>query len=330
MTDILSTDIEDTDGDYEVSLRPSYIGEFIGQEHIKENLSIFINAAKGREESLDHVLLYGPPGLGKTTIAQIIAREMGVNFKTTAGPLLSKAGDLAAILSNMQENEVLFIDEIHRLPTAVEEVLYSAMEDFTLDIVIGEGPAARTMRINLPRFTLVGATTRLGLLSNPLRDRFGIPLRLNFYEIHELSEVMIRGGEILGVKIDADGATEIARRSRGTPRIALRMLKRVRDFLVIGGDNIITQTVAANSLAKLQVDKLGLDSNDYRYVEFIADNYQGGPVGIETISAALSEHKDAIEDTVEPYLMQIGFMQRTPRGRVITAKAIQYFNQQQS
>ena len=327
MNDILSSEACDTDDDYEISLRPGYIEEFVGQDHIKDNVSVFINAAKSRQEALDHVLLYGPPGLGKTTIAQIVAREMGVNFKTTSGPLLSKAGDLAAILSNLQEGEVLFIDEIHRLPTAVEEVLYSAMEDFTLDIVIGEGPAARTMRINLPKFTLVGATTRLGLLSNPLRDRFGIPLRLNFYTITELTEVLKRGAEILNVGIDEEGAAEVARRSRGTPRIALRMLKRVRDFLIVDDEQSISKKVADTALTKLQVDKLGLDSNDYRYLEFIIDNYQGGPVGIETIAAALSEHKDAIEDTVEPYLMQLGFMQRTPRGRVITAKAMQHFKQ---
>lgn len=325
MSDILSPNLHPLDSEHDISLRPSYIGEFIGQDQIKQNLSIFINAALSRGEQLDHVLLYGPPGLGKTTIAQIIAKEMGVNFKTTSGPLLSKAGDLAAILSNLQENEVLFIDEIHRLSTSVEEVLYSAMEDFTLDLIIGEGPAARTVHINLPKFTLVGATTRLGLLSNPLRDRFGIPLRLNFYSAENLTEIIKRGAAILGNDIHEDGAQEIAQRSRGTPRIALRLLKRVRDFAAVAQTQLINKEIADIGLARLEVDKLGLDSNDYRYIKFIATNYNGGPVGIETIAAALSEHRDAVEDTIEPYLMQIGFMQRTPRGRVITPKAIEYF-----
>lgn len=312
------------DLDHETSLRPNVLHDFIGQESIKGNLSIFIQAAKKRSESLDHVLLYGPPGLGKTTISQIISHEMGVNFKATAGPILSKAADLAAILTNLQENDVLFIDEIHRLSTSIEEVLYPAMEDFVLDLVIGEGPAARTMRINLPKFTLVGATTRLGLISNPLRDRFGIPLRLSFYSIEELKKVIIRGGRIMSANIVDSGALEIAKRSRGTPRIALRLLKRIRDFAIVLNQDIINEEVAASGLDRLEVDKVGLDSNDQRYLLFIAENYNGGPVGIETIAAALSEQRDALEETIEPYLLQIGFLQRTPRGRVITPAAMNH------
>lgn len=308
----------------ETSLRPSFFDDFIGQEQAKNNLRVFIEAAKSREEALDHVLLYGPPGLGKTTIAQIVAREMGAGFKATSGPLLSKAGDLAAILTNLQENDVLFIDEIHRLNPTVEEVLYPAMEDFNLDIIIGEGPAARTVRIDLPKFTLVGATTRLGLLSNPLRDRFGIPTRLNFYSPKELRKVIERGAKLLGANLTEDGANEIANRSRGTPRIALRLLRRVRDFAHVSGADEICHKSADHSLARLEVDASGLDSADRRYLRFIAEKYAGGPVGIETIAAGLSEQRDSIEEAIEPYLLQLGFIQRTPRGRMLTPQAFMH------
>lgn len=320
MTNILDSNRIEEDSS-ETTLRPSFFDDFIGQEHAKNNLRVFIEAAKSRSEALDHVLLYGPPGLGKTTIAQIVARELGTGFKATSGPLLSKAGDLAAILTNLQENDVLFIDEIHRLNTTVEEVLYSAMEDFQLDIIIGEGPAARTVRIDLPKFTLVGATTRLGLLSNPLRDRFGIPTRLNFYSSDELRLVIERGANILNAKLTEDGANEIANRSRGTPRIALRLLRRVRDFAEVAGDDIIKSELADQSLRKLEVDSSGLDSADRRYLRFIAEKYSGGPVGVETICAGLSEQRDSIEETIEPYLLQLGFIQRTPRGRILTPQA---------
>ncbi|WP_316353619.1 Holliday junction branch migration DNA helicase RuvB [Candidatus Trichorickettsia mobilis] len=319
---ILST--ESQPNDQESSLRPSYLKDFVGQQKIKENLSIFIQAARSRKESLDHTLFYGPPGLGKTTLAAIIAKEMGVNLKSVSGPALSKAADLAAILTNLQENDVLFIDEIHRLNTNVEEILYSAMEDFALDIIIGEGTTARSVRINLPHFTLVGATTRLGLLSSPLRDRFGIPLRLNFYELNELKQIVVRGGSLLNINLVDDGAAEIAKRARGTPRIALRLLKRICDFALVDGVTEVNAILADSALNRLEVDKVGLDSNDYRYLKFIAMHYDGGPVGIETIAAALSEHRDAIEETIEPYLMQIGLLQRTSRGRVITLSAFQY------
>lgn len=309
------------ESDSDHSLRPNLLNEFIGQEQIKSNLQVFITAAKNRNESLDHTLFYGPPGLGKTSLAHIIAKEMGVNFKATSGPTLSKAADLAAILTNLQENDVLFIDEIHRLNTNIEEILYPAMEDFSLDIIIGEGPAARSVRIDLPRFTLIGATTRLGLISNPLRDRFGIPLRLNFYNNNELTLVIKRAAKLLVADISQDGAEEIAKRSRGTPRIALRLLKRIRDFALVDNKKQITAQVADNALGRLEVDKSGLDSNDYRYLKFILDNYNGGPVGVETIAAALSEQRDAIEEAIEPYLIQIGFLQRTPRGRIITNNA---------
>jgi Holliday junction DNA helicase RuvB len=308
----------------EVSLRPSLFDDFIGQEQAKENLRVFIDAAKSRKEALDHVLLYGPPGLGKTTIAQIVSRELGVGFKATSGPLLSKSGDVAAILTNLQENDVLFIDEIHRLNPTVEEVLYPAMEDFNLDLIIGEGPAARTVRIDLPKFTLVGATTRLGLISNPLRDRFGIPTRLNFYTPNELKLVIQRGAKILNAVLTPEGANEIASRSRGTPRIALRLLRRVRDFASVGGNNEITAKLADNALRRLEVDNAGLDSADRRYLLFIAEKYSGGPVGVETICAGLSEQRDSIEETIEPYLLQLGFIQRTPRGRVLTSHAFSH------
>lgn len=305
-------------------LRPSFFSDFIGQNQAKSNLQVFIDAAKARGEALDHVLLYGPPGLGKTTIAHIISKELNTGFRATSGPLLSKAGDLAAILTNLQENDVLFIDEIHRLSSHVEEVLYSAMEDFTLDIIIGEGPSARTVRIDIPHFTLVGATTRLGLISNPLRDRFGIPTRLNFYSTDELEKVIKRGAGILNAPLTDEGATEIASRSRGTPRIALRLLRRVRDFASIADNTHIDQTLADESLRKLEVDAAGLDSSDRRYLKFIAEKYSGGPVGVETISAGLSEQRDAIEETVEPYLLQLGFIMRTPRGRMLTEVAFKH------
>ena len=305
-------------------LRPLYLADFLGQEKIKENLKIFINSAKNRNDSLDHTLFYGPPGLGKTTLAQIIAHEMGVGFKGTAGPIISKSGDLAAIITNLQPGDVLFIDEIHRLPSAVEEILYSAMEDYKLDIIIGEGPSARAIKIDLPKFTLVGATTRIGLLANPLRDRFGIPLRLNFYEPEELKQIIIRDAKILQMKITENAAFEIAKRSRGTPRIAIRLLKRVRDFANNLGKEIIDDKIADSSLKRLEIDGEGLDASDHRYLKFISQNYRGGPVGIETIAAGIGEEKDSIEDTIETYLIQKGFVDKTPRGRVLTAAAIRY------
>jgi Holliday junction DNA helicase RuvB len=301
------------------ALRPLSLDDFTGQPEACENLRVFVKAARGRKDALDHVLLYGPPGLGKTTLAQIIAKEMGVGFRPTSGPILTKAGDLAAVLTNLQPNDVLFIDEVHRLNPAVEEILYPAMEDYKLDLMIGEGPAARTVRIDLPPFTLVGATTRLGLIAGPLRDRFGIPLRLRFYETPELQRVIERAASLLGIAINKEGGLEIARRSRGTPRIAIRLLRRVRDFANAGGKNLIDKKLADSSLLKLEVDALGLDSADRRYLRYIADHYQGGPVGVETIAAGLSEQRDAIEETIEPFLLQLGFIQRTPRGRLLTA-----------
>ena len=303
------------------SLRPQLLADFVGQRAACDNLKIFIDSARARKEALDHVLLHGPPGLGKTTLAQIVARELSVGFRATSGPMLTKAGDLAAILTNLQPHDVLFIDEIHRLSSSVEEVLYSAMEDFKLDIIIGEGPAARSIRIDLPPFTLVGATTRLGLISNPLRDRFGIPLRLNFYDVKDLQTVIERAAGILKTGIGKDGSEEIAKRSRGTPRIAVRLLKRVRDFAQNAKAKTISRTLADSSLARLEVDMLGLDGSDRRYMLFIAEHYAGGPVGIETIAAGLSEQKDTLEETVEPFLLQAGMVQRTPRGRVLTPKA---------
>lgn len=312
----------------EVTLRPQSLRDFTGQPQVVENLAVFVAAARKREEALDHALLYGPPGLGKTTLASIIAKELGVNFRATSGPLLTKAGDLAAILTNLQANDVLFIDEIHRLNAAVEEVLYPAMEDFKLDLIIGEGPSARTVRIDLPKFTLVGATTRLGLLTGPLRDRFGIPLKLNFYDTAELTRVVTRAAELLALPLSADGAEEIARRARGTPRIAIRLLRRVRDFAEGESVKKVDNHFADRALRKLEVDGLGLDASDHRYLRFIAEHYQGGPVGVETIAAGLSEARDSIEETIEPYLLQQGFIARTPRGRVLTLTAFSHLRLQ--
>ncbi len=308
----------------EASLRPQKLGEFIGQEQARANLSIFIEAARSRNEALDHVLFVGPPGLGKTTLAQIVARELGVNFRATSGPVIAKAGDLAALLTNLEERDVLFIDEIHRLNPAVEEILYPAMEDFQLDLIIGEGPAARSVKIDLSKFTLVGATTRAGLLTTPLRDRFGIPIRLGFYTKEELELIVTRGARVLGIGITPDGADEIARRARGTPRIAGRLLRRVRDFAHVAGSEKIDRAIADTSLLSLEVDAAGLDAMDRRYLTMIARNYGGGPVGIETIAAGLSEPRDAIEDIIEPYLIQQGLVQRTPRGRVLTGHAFRH------
>jgi Holliday junction DNA helicase RuvB len=308
----------------EASLRPQRLSEFIGQRQACANLAVFIEAARARREPLDHVLFVGPPGLGKTTLAQIVARELAVNFRATSGPVIVKAGDLAALLTNLEERDVLFIDEIHRLNPAVEEILYPAMEDFQLDLIIGEGPAARSVKIELAKFTLIGATTRAGLLTNPLRDRFGIPVRLNFYTEAELEEIVNRGARVLGIVLTADGANEIARRARGTPRIAGRLLRRLRDFADVAKAAAIDRAVADKALAALEVDTAGLDAMDRRYLMTIAVNYGGGPVGVETLAAALSEPRDAIEDIIEPYLIQCGFLQRTPRGRLITVHGFRH------
>lgn len=307
--------------DRDRALRPQVLDEFIGQAEARANLRVFVESAKMRKEAMDHVLFHGPPGLGKTTLAQIMARELGVNFRMTSGPVLAKAGDLAAILTNLESGDVLFIDEIHRLNPVVEEVLYPALEDFELDLVIGEGPAARTVRIELQPFTLVGATTRLGLLTTPLRDRFGIPVRLQFYTEDELHEIVVRGARLLGVQCDDTGAREIAKRARGTPRIAGRLLRRVVDFAVVEAGGQVSQALADSALTRLGVDHLGLDGADRRYLKLIAENYAGGPVGIETMSAALSESRDALEEVIEPYLLQQGLIQRTPRGRMLAQKA---------
>jgi len=305
----------------ETSLRPQVLSEFIGQAKVCSNLKVFIEAARARREPLDHVLFAGPPGLGKTTLAQIVARELGVNFRATSGPVIAKAGDLAALLTNLEDRDVLFIDEIHRLAPAVEEILYPAMEDFQLDLIIGEGPAARSVRIDLAGFTLIGATTRTGLLTTPLRERFGIPIRLEFYGVKELEEIVRRGARLLGLPLTKEGAHEIAGRARGTPRVAGRLLRRVRDFASVEGVGTVDAKIADGALSQLEVDHRGLDALDHRYLSLIATSYGGGPVGVETIAAGLSEPRDAIEEIIEPYLLQQGFIARTPRGRVLTAQA---------
>jgi Holliday junction DNA helicase RuvB len=315
---------EKREEDADVSLRPQRLADFIGQEKARANLSVFIEAARARKEALDHVLLVGPPGLGKTTLAQIVSRELGVNFRATSGPVIAKAGDLAALLTNLEPRDVLFIDEIHRLNPAVEEILYPAMEDFQLDLIIGEGPAARSVKIELAPFTLVGATTRAGLLTNPLRDRFGIPIRLGFYSDKELEDIVSRGARVLGIGMSTDGANEIARRARGTPRIAGRLLRRVRDFALVDGAKTVDRKIADKALGELEVDSAGLDAMDRRYLSTIALSYGGGPVGVDTMAAALSEPRDAIEDIIEPFLIQKGFIQRTPRGRLLTGHAFRH------
>lgn len=313
----------------EGQLRPQYLSEFTGQRALKDNLYIFICAAKERGSALDHTLFHGPPGLGKTTLAQVVSRELGVGFRSTSGPIIAKPGDLAAILTNLQPRDVLFIDEIHRLSPVVEEILYPAMEDFQLDLMIGEGPAARSIKIDLPPFTLIGATTRSGLLTTPLRDRFGIPLRLEFYEIDELQAIIVRMASILGAEIETMGALEIASRSRGTPRIAGRILRRVWDFALMETKGVITKELADKALIRLGVDALGLDEMDRKYLKAIVEFYNGGPVGVETIAAVLSEQRDTIEEVIEPYLMQIGFIQRTPRGRLVTERVYEYLGLKQ-
>jgi Holliday junction DNA helicase RuvB len=321
---LVSSDLES--GDADVSIRPPRLEDFVGQKTLKDNLRVFIEASKHRGEALDHILFYGPPGLGKTTLSHIIAAEMGVNIKYISAPAISKTGDLAAIITNLEPNGVLFIDEIHRLPIAVEEILYSAMEDYKIDFIVGEGPTARSLRIDLPKFTLIGATTRYGLLSAPLRDRFGITLQLQFYETEELQGIIERSADILKLKINEEGSRVIAQRSRGTPRIANRLLRRIRDFLTVSKKNVIDGELVKDALKKLGVDDNGLDEIDRKYLRAIIDFYDGGPVGIDTIATVLSESKDTIEDTVEPFLMQRGFVSRTTRGRVITARAWEYFN----
>ncbi len=322
---IISSRTLGEDSDVEYSLRPRHLNEYIGQTKVKENMKIFIRAAKERKDPLDHVLLYGPPGLGKTTLAGIIANEMGVNIRVTSGPSIERAGDLAAILTGLSEHDILFIDEIHRLSRNVEEILYPAMEDFSLDIILGKGPGAHSVRLDLPRFTLIGATTRTGLLSAPLRDRFGVISRLELYTPEELDEIIRRSADILGTKIDPTGSLEIGRRSRGTPRIANRLLKRVRDFAQVQGDGTITQEIADVALTTMEIDAMGLDAIDRRMLMFIIENFGGGPVGLETLAASIGEDAGTIEDVYEPYLLQIGFLNRTPRGRMATAKAYAHF-----
>ncbi|SHI03203.1 Holliday junction branch migration DNA helicase RuvB [Sporanaerobacter acetigenes] len=316
--------VEDAEND--ISLRPKWIDEYIGQDKVKRKLNIFIRAAKERREPLDHVLLYGPPGLGKTTLANIIANEMGVNIRVTSGPAIERPGDLASILTNLAEDDVLFIDEIHRLNRSVEEILYPAMEDFALDIIIGKGPSARSVRLDLSKFTLIGATTRAGLLTSPLRDRFGVILNLDLYDMEDLMKIIERSAGILNIKIESKGALEIAKRSRGTPRIANRLLKRVRDYAQVVEDGIITEEVAKSALKMLEIDELGLDNVDKKIILTMIENFCGGPVGLDTISAATGEEKTTIEDVYEPYLLQIGFINRTPRGRIVTKKAYAHFN----
>jgi Holliday junction DNA helicase RuvB len=311
-------------GDADIHLRPQTLAEFIGQAQVRENLKVFIEAAKARGEALDHVLFHGPPGLGKTTLAQIVSRELGVGFRATSGPVIARAGDLAAVLTNLEARDVLFIDEIHRLNPAIEEVLYPAMEDFQLDLIIGEGPAARSVRIDLPPFTLVGATTRSGLLTTPLRERFGIPCRMNFYTPSELELIVRRGARVLAFDLTSDGAAEIARRSRGTPRVAGRLLRRVRDFAAVAGHGAVDARVADAALRRLEVDERGLDAMDRRYLTCIAEHYGGGPVGAETLAAALSEARDTLEEVIEPYLLQQGLIQRTPRGRMLSASGFRH------
>ena len=314
---------EDTEVEY--SLRPKALTEYIGQNKVKENLTVYIEAAKARKEPLDHVLLYGPPGLGKTTLAGIIANEMGVSIRVTSGPAIEKAGDLAAILTSLSHGDILFIDEIHRLSRSVEEILYPAMEDYSLDIILGKGPGAHSVRLDLPRFTLIGATTRTGLLTAPLRDRFGVISRLELYTPEELSEIIVRSASILGTEIDRSGAVEIARRSRGTPRIANRMLKRVRDFAEVKGNGKITEKIADQALSRMEVDKLGLDMIDRKMMKFIIENFGGGPVGLDTLATSIGEDSNTIEDVYEPYLLQLGFLNRTPRGRMATVRAYEHF-----
>ena len=321
---IVSTSYSSEDGDSEISLRPKTLDDYIGQDKVKENLKVYIDAAKLRNESLDHVLLYGPPGLGKTTLSNIIATEMGVNIRITSGPAIEKQGDLAALLTNLQEGDVLFIDEIHRLSKQVEEILYPAMEDYALDIIIGKGPSARSIRIDLPRFTLIGATTRAGQLTTPLRDRFGVVLKLELYTPEQLATIVTRSAGILGIPINEDGAYEIASRSRGTPRIANRLLKRVRDFAQVKGKDEIDTEIAQFALDKLEIDELGLDSTDKRMLETIIKFYDGGPVGLDTLAATIGEEAITLEDVYEPYLMQIGFLSRTPRGRCVTRLAYEH------
>lgn len=320
---IVAPEAQGEDG-FDSSVRPLRLADFVGQQSLRDNLDVFIAAARARGDALDHVLFFGPPGLGKTTLAQIVARELGVGFRATSGPVIQRAGDLAALLTNLQPRDVLFIDEIHRLNPAVEEVLYPAMEDFQLDLIIGEGPAARSVRIDLPPFTLVGATTRSGLITTPLRERFGIPLRLQFYTPSELEDIVRRGARVLGFALDDSGAAEVARRARGTPRVAGRLLRRVRDFAAVAGVTVIDAGVADRALRRLDVDERGLDAMDRRFLKLIADTYNGGPVGVDTLAAALSEQRDALEEVIEPYLIQQGLLQRTPRGRMLTQSGYRY------
>lgn len=322
---IVTSDFIDEDADIEVGLRPRQLADYVGQEKVKGNLSVFINAAKERREPLDHVLLYGPPGLGKTTLAGVIANEMGVNIRITSGPAIEKAGDLAAILTNLSQNDILFIDEIHRMSRTVEEILYPAMEDFALDIIIGKGPSAKSIRLDLPKFTLIGATTRAGLLTAPLRDRFGVMARLELYKTEELVRIIKRSAEILNVKIDDGGAAEIASRSRGTPRIANRLLKRVRDFAQISYGGEITRENAAMSLKRMEIDEMGLDEIDNRMIMTMIKNFGGGPVGVDTLAATIGEETNTIEDVYEPYLMQLGYISRTPRGRIVTQAGYEHY-----